>query len=190
MSKREQDEKLEHVIQNEIRNALVDECYLYRANVGSGYTASKPDIFRPPHPMVVNINPGDVLLRNARRFDTGLPEGFADTFGFVPTVITPDMVGTTVAVFLGLEIKKVGGAIRPMQVNFVSAVNNNGGRAGFARSVDEARDIVRGNGNASLHLSAGNGPDRPAIPRPTGEGPNRRAVAGSTRSGGGGSRGG
>ena len=48
----------EHRIQNEIRLALSPYCVIFRINVGKGHT---PD---------------------GRYFDTGVPKGFSDLFGF------------------------------------------------------------------------------------------------------------
>lgn len=48
----------EHSIQNDIRNNTADIALLFRANVGSGITY------------------------DGRHFDTGLPKGFSDLFGF------------------------------------------------------------------------------------------------------------
>ena len=48
----------EHSIQNQIRLALNPYAVIFRANVGSGYTA------------------------DGRYFSTGLPVGFSDLFGF------------------------------------------------------------------------------------------------------------
>lgn len=145
--------QLEHAIQNEIRNALVDDCFLFRANVGIGYQGTgRP--FRTPHPITVNMSPGDVLLYQARPFDTGLPVGFADTFGGVPVTITPDMVGQTVMISTFLEIKTQTGAGRDAQIAFIKAMTANGARAGFARSVEDAFDIIKGH-HARVRLQSG-----------------------------------
>ena len=48
----------EHKIQNEIRIAFADSCILFRVNVGKCYT------------------------KDGRYFDTGVPKGFSDLFGF------------------------------------------------------------------------------------------------------------
>lgn len=177
------DRESEHAIQNAIRNALVDHCHLFRANVGIGWQGvGRP--FKTPHPMTVNMNPGDVLLRQARPFDTGLPPGFADTFGWVPVEITPDMVGKTFAMFIGLEIKSQTGAVRDNQIAFVNAVNRAGGRAGFARSVEDAYDIIRGN-HARINLQPGTAQDRTAVTRQGRQGATRAAAAGGARGRGG-----
>lgn len=48
--------------------------------------------------------PGVVILRSARVFH-GLPAGFTDLFGFKSVTVTQDMVGQTMAVFEGVEVK-------------------------------------------------------------------------------------
>lgn len=177
MSKPDHDS--EHAIQNAIRNALVDECHLFRANVGVGWQGvGRP--FKTPYPITVDMNPGDVLLRQARPFDTGLPPGFADTFGWVPVEITPDMVGKTFAMFIGLEIKSQTGAVRDNQIAFVNAVNRAGGRAGFARCVEDAQDIIRGN-HARINLQSGTTQDRTAVAGQARTRTARAATAGAPR---------
>ncbi len=134
---------LEHSIQNDARNALAGKCLAFRANVGTGWAGSgKP--LRITRPMVVSVQPGDVVLRQARPFSTGLPPGFSDVFGLVPVTITQDMVGQKVAVFFGLEFKQPGKKATAEQANFLRAVNDNGGRSGVARSVDDALAVVLG----------------------------------------------
>jgi len=123
----------EHRIQNEIRNALAGQCMLFRANVGQAWQG---DATRLPN--------GDVLLRNARPFSTGLPAGFSDLFGLVPVVVTPDMVGQRVGVFLALEVKTPKGRPSDRQGAFLQAVNDNGGRAAVVRSPADALAMVVG----------------------------------------------
>ena len=131
----------EHALQNEIRNALAGRCLLFRANVGRAYTSN--DVVKVPRKMPVVMGPRDVLLRNARPFDTGLPPGFSDLFGMVSVEITPDMVGRKVAIFIAPEVKD-GARVSPLQRNFINAVNDNGGRAGVVRSVADAEKLVFG----------------------------------------------
>lgn len=121
-------------MQNDIRNALADVGYFFRANVGQAWTSN--DISRLPD--------GSLILRSPRPFSTGLPPGFSDLFGFVPVVITPDMVGKTLPVFAGIECKSSKGRLREAQERFISVVLANGGRAGFARTPQEALAIARG----------------------------------------------
>lgn len=124
----------EHVTQNKGRNALADVCFNFRANVGRGWTG---DVHKLPN--------GDILIKGPRPFDTGLPAGFADTFGFTPVTITADMVGRTVAVFHAIEYKSAKGKAATLQASFLEAVRRNGGRAGIARTEADAIAIALGN---------------------------------------------
>ena len=124
----------EHSTQNEIRNSLVDDGMFFRANVGTAWASN--DVAKMPD--------GSLILRNPRPFSTGLPAGFSDLFGGVPTVITPEMVGQTVAILTVIECKSAKGPIRALQERFIAGVIRIGGRAGFARDVETARAIARG----------------------------------------------
>lgn len=124
----------EHAIQNAIRNALAGECLLFRVNVGQAWTGSRVD----------RLQGGRVLIHDARPFSTGLPPGFADTFGLVRVVITQDMVGKTLGQFLAGEVKTATGRVSDKQAAFLQAINDNGGRAGVWRSPEDALRMVRG----------------------------------------------
>lgn len=132
----------EHGIQNAIRNALAGRCKLFRANVGKAWQSN--DVVKVPRQMPVVMGPRDVLLRNARPFDTGLPPGFTDLFGWVSVTITPDMVGMKIAQFIGPEVKDDKGKPSKLQVTFIDVVNADGGRAGVVRSVEDAERLVFG----------------------------------------------
>lgn len=122
----------EHNLQNEIRNELAGRCLLFRANVGQAWTGTK----------ITKLPGGRVLIEGARPFNTGLPPGFSDLFGLVSVTITPDMVGQTVGLFTALEVKTPHGRPTESQQNFLAAVNDNGGRAGVVRSVQDAVRIA------------------------------------------------
>ena len=100
----------EHSIQNDIRNSTADLGILLRANVGQGITY------------------------DGRHFDTGLPKGFSDLFGFRKS--------DGRAVFI--EVKTETGRIRPEQQNFINKMRLYGALAGVARSVQDARTIIEG----------------------------------------------
>lgn len=122
----------EHPIQNEIRDGLVDRAFIFRANVGTAWQGS-----------ITKLPGKRMVIDNYRPFSTGLPAGFADLFGFVPVTVTPEMVGQTVALFVAIEVKDKAKA-SGKQSNFIKAVNDNGGRGGVARSVEDALRIVDG----------------------------------------------
>jgi hypothetical protein len=130
----------EHKIQNEIRNALAGECLLFRANVGKGWTGNQ--MFQAQRVQPVVLQPGDVVIRNARPFDTGLPTGFGDLFGLVPRIITVDMVGSKVGVYVAADVKSATGRATDKQAAYLRAVNDNGGAADVWRSVADAQATV------------------------------------------------
>lgn len=64
--------------------------------------------------------------------------------GFVPHVVTEADVGKTLAVYTACEVKHGADRIRPDQQAFIDAVIKNGGRAGIARTSEDALIICRG----------------------------------------------
>lgn len=100
----------EHKTQNDIRVGLTEAgCLVFRANVGK------------------------VRMADGRYFDTGLPKGFSDLFGFRPD-----------GQIFFIEVKNKTGRVRPEQVKFIEQMKKRGALAGVARSVEEALDIVQG----------------------------------------------
>ena len=55
-----------------------------------------------------------------------------------------DLIGIFKGRFVALEIKRPGGIKTPEQINFVRAIKEGVGLAGFAHSIDEAEAIIRG----------------------------------------------
>lgn len=74
----------------------------------------------------------------------GLADGSSDLIGWTPIMITPEMVGQTLAVFTSIEVKKPGW--KPLasdktwqgQKKWLRAVKDAGGIAALCRSVEEA----------------------------------------------------
>lgn len=95
---------------NEIRAALsAAGCITFRINVGKGYT---PD---------------------GRYFDTGVPVGFSDIFGFR---------GSDGKAFF-IEVKTKTGRISPKQKVFLDAIRSSGAIAGVCRSVEDAKKLIK-----------------------------------------------
>jgi hypothetical protein len=111
----------ETIIQQEIRLALGSrsDLRLFRNQVGS-----------LPDP------------RTGRLVTFGLAKGSADLIGWRTITVTPEMVGTQVAVFTSIEVKTPTGRIRPEQHSWLEAVRSTGGLAGVARSTTDALHIV------------------------------------------------
>jgi hypothetical protein len=88
-------------------------------------------------------NTGTLKDANGRPVQFGLCKGSADLIGWKRVTITPEMVGTTVAVFLSIEVKTPTGRLRPEQQQWLDAVQAAGGIAGVARSVSDAQTLLR-----------------------------------------------
>jgi hypothetical protein len=79
-----------------------------------------------------------VELLGARHITAGLGVGTFDLIGWMPTVITPDMVGQTIARFCAVDAKT--GAYKrlsPEQLIFARNVQRAGGFAGVAMRIEE-----------------------------------------------------
>lgn len=81
-----------------------------------------------------------LTLENYRPVKFGLAPGSSDLIGWQS--IETDI--GRIARFIALEIKSARGRLSEQQQRFIDAVNAAGGRAGVARSVDEAHEIVGG----------------------------------------------
>ena len=68
--------------------------------------------------------------------------GTSDLIGWRSVVVTPAMVGQTIAVFAAVEVKDQGRATKH-QLNFIAQVQAAGGLAGVAHSIEEAAEILR-----------------------------------------------
>lgn len=81
---------------------------------------------------VCRANVGRFRMADGRWFDTGLPVGFSDLFGF-----------TIDAVPFFIEVKAGRDRLRPEQDAFLDAMTARGALAGVARSVEDAQNILR-----------------------------------------------
>ena len=88
-------------------------------------------------------NTGTLRDQNGRPVQFGLCKGSADLIGWRTVTVTPEMVGTTVAVFTSIEVKTATGRLRPEQQQWLDAVLSAGGIAGVARSVSDAETLLR-----------------------------------------------
>ncbi len=117
--------KPERVIQSECLLSASSKGYrLFRNNVGKAWIGNS-SLVRASG--TVTVEPGDVVIRKARRFHAGLCEGSSDLIGWRSVTVTPDMVGQKVALFVGFECKTTRGRVTENQDNFVRQVNVSGG---------------------------------------------------------------
>ena len=81
--------------------------------------------------MVFRTNVGKVKMMDGRWFDTGLPKGHPDLYGF-----------RSDGQIFYIEVKNEKGRVRPAQEKFIEVVKQRGALAGVARSLEEALEIV------------------------------------------------
>ncbi len=83
------------------------------------------------------------VRRRGKLVKAGLGTGTSDLIGWVEVTVTPEMVGTKVAVFAAVELKREeGGVVSKEQAEFLGHLKIAGGIAGIARSVSEFLEIV------------------------------------------------
>lgn len=76
------------------------------------------------------------------RYGVGQPGG-SDLIGWRQIVVTPDMVGKSLAVFVAVEVKTPTGKATEAQMNFLDQVNKAGGIAGIVRSKEDALALLK-----------------------------------------------
>lgn len=91
---------------------------------------------------VFRNNVGAIKDHTGRLVTFGLCKGSSDLIGWKSVIVTPDMVGKRVAIFLAVEVKGPKTPVRPEQTNFIERVRLAGGLAGIARSVTDAITIT------------------------------------------------
>lgn len=90
---------------------------------------------------VFRNNVGVAVAPNGGVVRYGLCNGSSDLIGWQSVTITPDMVGTTIARFVAVEVKTERGRPSEEQTRFLNAVRQAGGIAEICRSPEEARKI-------------------------------------------------
>lgn len=88
---------------------------------------------------VIEHTPMRLVLLNPRPLRMGVP-GMADLGGWV----SAEYEGRDIAVYTAIECKSRTGRLTPEQSAFLDLVRRSGGRAGVARSVEDARAIIKG----------------------------------------------
>lgn len=110
---------------------------LFKLNTGVGWVGNFKRVkamlvatsFRPLRAGLILAN-GDVL------------EGASDLNGWTSKVITPDMVGLTVAIYTVIEVKDLKGRTADLQKKFIKNVRSAGGIAGVAKTPEQAQAII------------------------------------------------
>ena len=117
-----------------IRLALGRTVTLFRNNVGQAWIGE------------IHRRGQEMWIHNPRPLQAGLCRGSADLIGWRRVTVTPEMVGSNIAVFTAIEVKTPRGRVSEEQQAFIDALAADGGIAVVARSVDDALAGVEGRG--------------------------------------------
>ena len=88
-------------------------------------------------------NTGALRDERGRLVRYGLCPGSSDLIGLRQLRIEEQHLGLELGVFCALEIKAASGRLTSEQRQFLEVISSRGGLAGVARSVEEARAILR-----------------------------------------------
>lgn len=97
----------------------------------------------------VNLRDGAIMIQKPRRQAFGLGvankrKGSPDEIGWVSVIVTPEMVGQRIAIFVGIECKDLDGSLTEEQAHWMIILRDAGARCGVARSGEDAHKIVTG----------------------------------------------
>lgn len=101
---------------------------IFRSNQGEGWIGKATFFSKPAK---IEVYPGDVIIRKAKRIHFGLVNGCGDYVGF-----------SNDGRFISVELKTETGKIREEQIIFSDAVNRAGGIAGIIRSEEEGFELL------------------------------------------------
>jgi len=131
-----------------------EEAACHHAATGSFLMANAETTLQQQIRLAVGTRPEARIFRNqvgslpdprtGRLVTFGLARGSADLIGWRTVTITQAMVGTRLAIFTSIEVKTPTGRIRPEQQAWLDVVLRGGGIAGIARSVTDAKQIIKG----------------------------------------------
>jgi len=107
---------------------------IFRNNVGKCWIGASKKFSSP---QAVLVKAGDVLIQNARYFDAGLHPGSSDLIGWKTVEITPEMVGSKLAIFTAVEVKMPNGRIQEHQQNFLKILREDGGIGVICRNEND-----------------------------------------------------
>lgn len=117
---------------------------LFRNHVGVAFQGQP---IRFSAPATIHVEPGDVLIKQARTVTAGLITGSADLIGWTQREIGEYDLGKLIAQFTAVEVKSADGDVEPEQQQFLEVVRDSGGCAIVARSAEQAVERLKQGGS-------------------------------------------
>jgi hypothetical protein len=131
---------------NDVTNVvLTDHPFMFRNDVGCGWVGGR-ELFAKKDG-VIPVKQGQHILINSKRIHYGLYKGSGDYIGWTPVIITPEMIGQTVAVFTSIEEKTENDSMSNEQKNWFRRVKEAGGIAEIYKempsgAIERIREIL------------------------------------------------
>jgi hypothetical protein len=107
-------------------------CRLFRNNIGLAWVGRAV------------VGAMGVFIRSPYQVRFGLAIGSCDLIGIASVIVTPQMVGQRVGLFVGAEVKGRRGQCTDAQKSFITMVNELGGRAQAVYSVADMIELMAG----------------------------------------------
>lgn len=101
---------------------------IFRCNTGEGWIGKAIFFSKPAK---IEVYPGDVIIRNAKRIHFGLTNGGGDYIGY-----------SKIGKFISIELKTDTGKPSDDQLNFIDAVKSVEGIAGVCRSEEDGFELL------------------------------------------------
>lgn len=101
---------------------------IFRCNQGESWIGKAVFFSKPAK---IDVYPGDVIIRKAKRIHFGLTNGCGDYVGFSKD-----------GKFISVELKTETGKIREEQINFADTVRRAGGIAGIVRDEEQGFELL------------------------------------------------
>lgn len=117
---------------------------LYPNENGTAIAGQKERISKPTRVEgMPTLQPGDWIVRRGRFVTYGMGPGSGDRIGLVSLVVTPEMVGRRLAVFVSAEGKAGGDVMSDEQRTWHDLVRKAGGLSVEVREIDDIVDAIR-----------------------------------------------
>lgn len=125
-----------------LENEIDQEIVLEAAKYGLVLERNNSGAFKDTTGRMVFYGLGNVSKTHGQKLKS------ADRIGILPVLITPDMVGSTIGVFVAVEVKREGWTFNPKdkkevaQSNWLSWIRQRGGLADFVQSIDDLKKLL------------------------------------------------
>lgn len=107
---------------------------IFRNNTAKGWAGKSYKFTRH---QVINVEPGDVIVKKGYPIEAGLVKGSSDLIGWTNVIVTDQMVGSALPVFTAIEVKYGSTRTTKDQMIFIDNIKNMNGIAGIVYNEED-----------------------------------------------------